>query len=112
VQELGRDCGDHAGVDYHRNANRKRLLNATDAGLIGCWQNPAICGTIECHDKLRDQPVTVELDTFISVWEKIASELRATTARNPSSIVCFHHTRSFGEGPRRSSISSVPASWS
>jgi hypothetical protein len=72
-----------AGVNYHRIMNKNRPANVTDAALIGCWQRPEICATAECHDKLRDQPVTVELDTFTSVWEKVADELRTTVATDP-----------------------------
>jgi hypothetical protein len=67
-----------AGVQYHRVMNRNDPENVTDEGLKTCWAKPEICATQQCHDKLRDQPTRVEIDTLLETWDAIAEQLRWT----------------------------------
>jgi hypothetical protein len=64
------------GVTYHRVMNKRPP--AGTRVLQGCWNTPRLCATLMCHDPLRDQPTTVEMDTFNETWSKIADELKST----------------------------------
>jgi hypothetical protein len=74
-----------AGVNYHMMMNRGPP-NGTGSrsGMENCWNRPELCATLGCHDRLRDQPTIVELDTFAEVWKNVADALKSTivTERN------------------------------
>jgi hypothetical protein len=68
-----------AGVHYHMMMNQRSPAAGSGSGSMErCWTRPEICATIECHDRLRDQKTTVELDTFREVWKVIATALKTT----------------------------------
>jgi hypothetical protein len=67
-----------AGVNYHIVMNKNPPADVDDEGLDKCWNNPEICATLNCHDRLRDQLTTIELDTFNEVWLEIANSLKST----------------------------------
>jgi hypothetical protein len=68
-----------AGVNYHVMMNeRPPVVDEQHRSIERCWTRPEICATLECHDRLRDQKTTVELDTFERVWQVIADALRTT----------------------------------
>jgi hypothetical protein len=73
-----------AGVNYHMMMNaRSPARGPSSASMERCWTRPQICATMECHDRLRDQKTTVELDTFQSVWKVIADALQTTVTTEP-----------------------------
>jgi hypothetical protein len=76
-------AADVAGVNYHMVMNQREPENVTDLALRRCWKNPGICATLGCHDLLRDQPTTIEMDTFNATWLKIAEELKSTIPTGP-----------------------------
>jgi hypothetical protein len=47
-------------------------------GMELCWDNPNVCATMLCHDRLRDQKTVIELDTFAETWNKVAEQLKST----------------------------------
>jgi hypothetical protein len=67
------------GVRYHPVMNRRPPVGVQS--LQGCWNSPRLCPTLMCHDKLRDQPTTVEMDTFNDTWSQIADELKSTIVK-------------------------------
>jgi hypothetical protein len=69
-----------AGVNYHflMNANPP---NTSKPELASCWEDAERCPTLDCHDALRDQSVTAELDTFSAVWSKIIDGFPAAATR-------------------------------
>jgi hypothetical protein len=68
-----------AGVNYHVMMNQRSPSSGQSSGSMErCWTRPEICATMECHDRLRDQKTTVELDTFKGVWREIADALKTT----------------------------------
>ena len=64
-----------SGVQYHSVMNRKPPpLPAANAELLQtCWANPNICATHMCHDYLRDQRTTVDLDVFNETWMRVVA---------------------------------------
>jgi hypothetical protein len=72
-----------AGLKYHRVMNRLPPNTTGDPLLEKCVRSKA-CASHPCHDLLRDQPVTVEVDTFKEVWREIVGELKAVAAQNSS----------------------------
>jgi hypothetical protein len=77
-----------AGVKYHMMMNRSPPTNQTKLGwgMDQCWNRPEQCATLGCHDRLRDQPTTVELDTFAEVWKRIADDLKTTVVTSENSM--------------------------
>jgi hypothetical protein len=67
-----------AGVQYTPAMNTRPPANVTDEQLISCWADPARCPTLGCHDLLRDQPTSVDLEDFNRTWAPIAQQLRET----------------------------------
>jgi uncharacterized CHY-type Zn-finger protein len=63
-----------AGVRYHPVMNRRPPKGA-DEDLRECWAKPEMCVSWKCHDKLRDQPTIVEMDTFAAVWDTVVDNL-------------------------------------
>jgi hypothetical protein len=72
-----------AGLTYHRIMNKLPPNITADPVLERCVRNRA-CVSHPCHDVLRDQPVTVEVDTFAEIWREIVEELKAAAAQNSS----------------------------
>jgi hypothetical protein len=70
-------AADVAGVNYHMVMNKKRP-KTTRPGIERCWDDRSICATLGCHDLLRDQTTSVELETFSETWDKIAKALKST----------------------------------
>ncbi|KAK8895804.1 hypothetical protein M9Y10_013689 [Tritrichomonas musculus] len=73
-------AADVAGAQYHAVMN-KEVPETHNSQLKYCWKNPQRCPTLNCHDLLRDQPTTVELDTFNETWLPIVDELRSTVIK-------------------------------
>jgi capsular polysaccharide biosynthesis protein len=67
-----------AGVDYHIVMNKNPPDDVHDSGLANCWNRSEICATLNCHDRLRDQATTIELDTFTETWLEVAESLKGT----------------------------------
>jgi hypothetical protein len=65
-----------AGVQYHPVMNKKPPADAR--GMEFCWNNPNVCATTLCHDRLRDEKTVVELETFAETWDKVAEQLKYT----------------------------------
>jgi hypothetical protein len=72
-----------AGLTYHKVMNKRPPNTTADPVLERCVRNRA-CASHPCHDVLRDQPVTVEVDTFAEVWRVIVGDLKAAAAQNSS----------------------------
>jgi hypothetical protein len=68
-----------AGVKYHSLMNVNRP-NVSTPDLEYCWDHPEACPEQRCHDALRDQPVTVELDAFASLWAEIVHDFLPTVS--------------------------------
>jgi hypothetical protein len=67
-----------AGVRYHGVMNVNETMGVTDQGLRNCWKKPQKCPTQQCHDLLRDQPTTIEVETFRETWAIVAKDLEST----------------------------------
>lgn len=72
-----------SGVKYHMVMNKKMPTQRLKSGVPNdnqpCYKDPKRCPTLECHDYLRDQKTTVELDTFNETWMQIVDDLKSTT---------------------------------
>jgi hypothetical protein len=58
--------------------NKKAPEDVTDHEMKYCWEHTESCPTQRCHDRLRDQQTTVEIETFNETWSEIAESLRGT----------------------------------
>jgi hypothetical protein len=68
---------------------QRRTEGITNGGLIRCWDNPQLCPTLGCHNKLRDQSTLVEIDTFNETWTRIAEALKSIiVSENPDERTC------------------------
>lgn len=65
-------------VKYHAVMNDRPT--STDYERYGkCWKNhEKICATLGCHDLLRDQKFSVELNIFEKTWLPIVEDLKKT----------------------------------
>jgi hypothetical protein len=63
-----------AGAQYHSVMNHRAPANGPE-GIHECWAKNEICGTLGCHDLLRDQNVEMEIDTFAEVWTPVRDQL-------------------------------------
>jgi hypothetical protein len=67
-----------AGVRYYGVMNKNETEGVTNPTLRNCWRAPEKCATLGCHDLLRDQSVTVEIETFRETWAIVAEALKST----------------------------------
>lgn len=68
-----------SGVHYHSVMNRhppEYVPQRDAAALKECWADPSICGTLQCHDLLRDQPTLLEIDTFNETFRAVLDEFK------------------------------------
>ena len=76
-----------AKIDYYTvmgKKEREKIITITDEKsnqtnlekdtLNYCRSRPELCSTLLCHDRLRDQNVTVEIGALSSVWLTIVSK--------------------------------------
>ena len=74
---------------YHTAANVSRVnyhpVMSTEPGhyeksdiLKHCLSDKGVCGTLACHDALRDQTTTVNISAFDPVWKSIVEQLKST----------------------------------
>ncbi|OHS95576.1 hypothetical protein TRFO_10481 [Tritrichomonas foetus] len=75
-------AADVAGVEYHSVMNKKPPNVVSRNELITCYENDNLCPILMCHDHLRDQPTTLELDTFSEMWLPIVEKLKNTVVIN------------------------------
>jgi len=64
-------------VNYHPLITKTPLKNP-DSSLESCYNNKHKCPTVECHDKLRDQPMEMDLETFNKTWQGVVDQIRYT----------------------------------
>ena len=73
-------AADVAGVEYHSVMNKEPKMpegknqNYQDQ-LRSCW-NADMCGTVYCHDLLRDQYVDTDMDVYNATIREIAETLK------------------------------------
>lgn len=69
-----------AGVTYLSVMNRKMPSTPLRAGGSNeneqCYNDPKMCPTLHCHDLLRDQKTSIEVDTFNQTWNEIMKQLK------------------------------------
>jgi hypothetical protein len=66
-------------VRYYAVMNRRPTDGVNNDELRQCWANAENeCATVECHDRLRDQPTTVEIGIFNETWAAVAEELKGS----------------------------------
>ena len=66
-----------ARVNYYPLMNKEPNWKTADR-MSFCWAKPSRCPTIQCHDLLRDQPFSVEIQTLDEVFSKIVLQLNST----------------------------------
>jgi len=70
-----------AGVKYHSVMNtEKNLSESIDSNLDYCTSGKGRCIEQRCHDYLRDQNTTLEIDTFLKLWKPIVKTLEDAKA--------------------------------
>ena len=74
-------AADVAGVEYHSIMNKEPkmpegLSEADQNQLKNCWKGD-LCGTVYCHDRLRDQFVDTDMDVFNNTMKEIVETLKS-----------------------------------
>lgn len=69
-----------AGVKYvsvmNKNMPSTPLRHGGSNKNEACYNDPRMCPTLHCHDLLRDQKTSIEVDTFNETWVDIMKQLK------------------------------------